>query len=333
MRTLLLSLTAHCALLPAALASCSVFEEEGPNNASVTTIYQSNISTSWLENISRRPNGMLVVTRADVPEVWTINVTNGSSHMAATIPNARNLFGITDIEKDVFAIVAGNVSLATATPENGTFSVWKVDFNSDKPAISIIAAINNATWLNGMTTFRNDTSTLVLIADTSQGVIYRLNVDTGNYSIALADQTMRPDPNQPLPIGVNGVKVLDNYVYYTSSTQQVFVRVPVNEEASATGSFESIASGFSQDDFFLSQTGIAYIETHEQNSVVRVTPDGQISRVAGGQFSTLIPGPTASYLDYEECTLYVTTNGGRDAPVLGSYSEPAKVVAIKLGND
>ena len=141
---------------------------------------------------------------------------------------------------------------------------------------------------------------------------------------------MLPAEGQVLPLGINGLKLLDNYIYYSSTTRMEFCRVRVNQDATAAGDYEVIASGFLPDNLDVATDGTAYIATDPQNSVVRITPYGQISLVAGGQLSTLMPGATSCRLSADGKILYVGTSGGQVAPVLGTFQEPGKVVQITL---
>ncbi|KAJ5111995.1 hypothetical protein N7532_000040 [Penicillium argentinense] len=333
-------------VLPQALASLPMFYSESANpyrndepNVKVETLYQFPENESWVDNIVLRPDGNLLLTRLDAPEVWLVDTTSGNATLAHSFANATSCFGIAEIDDDVFAVVVGNFSTKTYAPTPGSFSVQKLDFkkinaSSDErvlsaAAVSHIAALPEAQALNGMTSFTKD-SHLVLIADSPKGAVWKVNTETGEYAVALNDTTMMPAKGQALPLGINGLKLVDGYVYYSSTTRMEFCRVKVNEEAKAVGDYEVIASGFLPDNMDVAPDGTAYIATDPQNSVVRVTPYGQISLVAGGQLSTEMPGPTSCRLTEDRKTLYVGTSGGQVAPVAGTFMEPGKVVKITM---
>ncbi len=74
----------------------------------------------------------------------------------AEIPAATGLLGIAEIEKDVFYVVAGNISATLLIPTAGNFSVWRVDINMFKPNKSLakvqrVVEIPQAKFLNGAT--------------------------------------------------------------------------------------------------------------------------------------------------------------------------------------
>lgn len=316
----------------------SPYPNEQPN-VKVDTLFQFPNNGSWIDNIVLRRDGSLLLTRLDVPEVWSVDTETGNSTMVYSFPNATSCFGISEIDDDVFAVVVGNFSTTTYQPTAGSFSVQKLEFQdgsaneetrvADSAVATHIVSLPEAQALNGMTSFTKE-SHLVLIADSPKGVVWKVNTETGDHSVALNDTTMMPAEGVALPLGINGLKVVDEYLYYSSTTRMQFCRVKVNKDAEAAGDYQVIASGFLPDNMDVATDGTAYIATDPQNSVVRVTPYGQIALVAGGQLSTQLPGATSTRLTPDGKTLYVGTSGGQVAPVLGTFKEPAKVVKISL---
>lgn len=316
--------------------SSSPYRNDAPT-VKVETLFQFPNNGSWVDNLALRSDGSILLTRLDTPEVWSVDATSGNATLVHSFANATSCFGISEIDDDVFAVVVGNFSTKTYQPTPGSFTVQQLDFNNvdateneegtQMATVSHIAALPEAQALNGMASFTKE-SHLVLIADSPKGVAWKLNTQTGEYSVALNDTTMLPAAGQALPLGVNGLKLVDDYIYYSSTTRMQFGRVKVNQDATPAGDYEIIASGFLPDNLDVTSDGTAYIATDPQNSVVRITPYGQISLVAGGQLSTQMPGPTSCRLSADGKTLYVGTSGGQVAPVLGTFMEPAKVVKI-----
>lgn len=304
-------------------------EIDSSTNQSVSTVYQFPNVGSWIEGIAVRPNGNILVTRTDTPELWSIDPNSHTASLVYTFPNVTSTVGITAIGDDVYAVGTGIIDLSTTVATTGSFVIWKVDLTSDTPQVTTIKAIPEAGSLDGMAYLDRGLNTNLLIADTLEGVIWRLNPQSGNYSVALNDSSMLPAEGSA-PIGVNGVRVVGNYVYYTSSTQQKFCRVAVADDGSAAGPFEVIATGFFQDGFAIAPDGTAYIATHPQNTVVKVTPQGEASVYAGDLNSTEVAGSTD--VQFGNCgyqVIYVATNGAQDSPVNGTFTEPAKVVMIQ----
>ncbi|CAI7578448.1 unnamed protein product [Penicillium palitans] len=337
------------AILPVALGSWPFFDtskeisevpyrNEQPN-VKVEDVFQFPNNGSWIDNMVVRSDGHLLFTRLDTPEVWIFNTTSGNATLAYSFPNVTSCFGISEIDDDIFAVVVGNFSSKTFQPGAGSFSLHKLDFTKfeaegseralESPKASEIVAMPDADGPNGMVTFSRE-SNLVLIADSPKGIIWKVDTKTGDYSVALNHTTMAPAEGQALPLGVNALTVFGDYVYYTGNTRMVYCKVKVDKDVKPIGDFEIIASGFLPDNIEMTADGTAYIPTAPQNSVVRLTPSGQISLVAGGQVSTQLAGASSVRLSKDRQILYVGTNGGQIAPVLGSFIEPAKIVKISF---
>ncbi|KAF3407804.1 hypothetical protein EIK77_003847 [Talaromyces pinophilus] len=300
--------------------------------ASPFTVFQYPDNGTWVASIANRPNNDLVITRTDVPEVWTINVNEGTAQLAATISNANNLIGISSIDDDEYIVIAGNLDTATLAPEAGSFSAWKVSIESDgNGTASLIADIPEAQFLHGVVTFQKTRDTVyVLIADAGQGAIYKLDTTTGDYSIVIQDDGLA---------GVNNLRMQNGYLYFTATQNKVFGRVPVDlEEGTADGAIEVILNDQTlvPDGFALAPNGsVAFMATFVQNSIITVDLDNEdhpISIIYGSINSTDIAGPTTVQFvqngPWE--TLYIATNGGQTAPVGGSFIEPAKIAGLYL---
>jgi sugar lactone lactonase YvrE len=298
---------------------------------SISTVYQFSNAKSWVEGIAIRPNGQILVTRTDVPELWLIDPKAHSASLVYTFPDATSTVGIAAISPDVYAVGAGIVDLATTVATPGSFVIWTVDLRKHTPNVKILKAIPESQSLSGMALYRSGrNSSVLLVADTAKGVIWRLNPQSGAYSVAISDPTMLPVPNLP-PIGINGIKVLGNTLFYTSSTQQVYCQVALNPDGSAAAPVKVIASGFFQDGFTIRSDGTAFIATHPQNTILKVTLDGQTSVFAGDLNSTAVAGSTdVQFGNFKgQEVLYVTTNGAQSAPVNGTFTEPGKVVMVQ----
>ncbi|KAJ5824681.1 hypothetical protein N7447_007021 [Penicillium robsamsonii] len=303
----------------------------GYQSRPASTVFQLERNGSWFENLAVRSNGNILATRIDTPELWSIVQNSNSSHLGqATLlfrfPNAMSTMGITEIDHDVFAVISGNISLPSITPTQGSFVVWTVNVTGATPEAKVLAPLPKGQFLDGITKFSDD---LLLISDAAMGTIWCLNTTTGESSVALSHASMLPAAGQAVKVGVNGLKVLNSFVYYTSTSQEVYARIPVDGNATAVGPVEIITSGFTFDDFILTKDGTAYLSTNPQNELIKVSPRGRVRLFAGNQFMLSVGGSTAVAINREHSILYVTTSGAQFAPVAGKM-EPAKIVAIRL---
>ncbi|KAF7547853.1 hypothetical protein G7Z17_g7438 [Cylindrodendrum hubeiense] len=306
--------------------------------ASVKTIFQLSSQPTWFENISIRSNGAVLATRLDVPEVWAIDPATSTGSSLIRLPLAEDdptnaLTGICELSPDIFAIGAGVYDMAGGTgPKPGSFSVWLADLTGDKPRVSKVADTPEIVMINGMATWDEQTA---LVTDCLSGKIYKLDISSGSYSIALEDETMTTPPNAPFPICINGIKVhrtpAQAYVYYTTTTRQSVYRLPVTSALESAGPAETLASGLLPDDLAVAQDGTVYVCTNTTNTVVRIPPGGgEAVTIAGGESEMAVAGSTSCVFGEGEKVLYVATAGGIMAPVDGK-SEPAKIVEVRLG--
>ncbi|KAH8898358.1 hypothetical protein GQ53DRAFT_636260 [Thozetella sp. PMI_491] len=302
--------------------------------SSTRVVFQFPHKGSWLENIAVRSDGALLVTRVDVPEVWVIDPAAGTGEMLLTVPSpATSITGITELSPDVFALGVGQYDMAAGAIQ-GSFEVWVFNLasgpDSAQSTLRKVCAVPDAGLLNGLTTWDNDT---VLAVDSTHGPVYKISVASGTFEITLNDEVQTPGPNAFIPIGINGIKVRDGYVYFTNSARTSFYRVPVDSSVKPTGPVEVVVSGFPTDDFVFDTDGTAYITTHPTNTIVKVAPGASESiTVAGKSDSLEVGGATACAFgrrEDDQRILYVVTSGALAAPVNGEV-EPAKVVAIDL---
>ncbi|RAH75407.1 uncharacterized protein BO66DRAFT_445140 [Aspergillus aculeatinus CBS 121060] len=196
-----------------------------------------------------RKNGMVLTTRLDVPQ--PLEVTPSGHAMPR---------------------------LSTLSPA--------VDLASSEPNVSVIAKVVEADFFNGLALLDRDT---LLSTDSAWGVVYRVKISTGNYSVVLSDPvTMLSPKDSPKPVGVNGLKVHGKYVYYSSTTEMVLARVPFNKDAQPPGPIEIVTGGFTPDDLLLTKNGTAYVTTSAENGLLKVEPSGRVTAVAGALFSTTL---------------------------------------------
>ena len=132
-----------------------------------------------------------------------------------------------------------------------------------------------------------------------------------------------PWPPQP---GVNGVRcgTTTGYLYYTSTAQKVFMRVPVDPATlDPSGGAEFVAAIDNGDDFCIDEdAGFAYVTRHHANTLDRVplTPrhGSEVRHLPGDPFDPVIVGPSSAHWGTEPGdeakVIYVITDGGTTAP-------------------
>jgi hypothetical protein len=138
-----------------------------------------------------------------------------------------------------------------------------------------------------------DNPEIVLVADAGRGIVWRLNINSGDYSIAVQDASFDAN-NSALPLGVDGIRRLDDHLYFTNLGSGFFGRLTIDAWGSATGPIEVVANLTYPDDFALALDGTAYIVG--ANMLTRVSPSGDLSVLAGGVNDTTLEGATSAQL-------------------------------------
>jgi hypothetical protein len=208
-----------------------------------------------------------------------------------------------------------------------------VDFNTSPPEISKAADILESGLLNGLTTLPGVPDT-ILIADSTLGAVWKLNIKTGVYSIVIQIPDMSAPPEAALSIGINGLRVRDDYLYFTNTGSISFLRVKIMPEGTVFpgATVETLYVGDTGvDDFAFDKDGTAFIDTNSGNTVVAVGQDGKSVIVAGALGQLTVAGDTSAVFGRGrgDCDiLYVATCGGLASPVNGTVTEPGKVVGI-----
>lgn len=338
-------------------------EAAPPPKPFVKTLYQYPLGT-WIENIAVRASGELLLTLLNTPHVDQIdpslpNPAPTRAHDFAGVPKAASVFGIAEIDPDVFAVAVGNYSMETG-PEPGSWGVWRLDLktncNSNGPAadVLLIADIPDALLLNGMcsvpgshdetTTGNPERPSDILVGDLRQGLIYHVDTVTSSYRIAIND-TLTAAVTLPI-LGLAGVNGLHtdpadpSTLYFANTGQNVFARVAIDPATgAATDESELVASildasTMEYDDFAIRGNDI-YLVTGAGNSVEKLCladgkPRGRII-VAGHLNSTEIAEPTACAFGRTAAdahVLYVVTAGGLATPINGTVTVGAQVLAL-----
>ncbi|KAG8161728.1 hypothetical protein KVR01_008715 [Diaporthe batatas] len=220
-----------------------------------------------LENIAVRPNGQLLVTNMNSPNLYAVDPAAKKVSTAVAVSGASGMSGIGEISPDVFVVIGGS--------PQGT-AVHKIDFTGGAaPQATLIKKIPDAKNMNGLAVFDNDT---VLLADAGRGNVVRLTVSTGESAVAISDPTMAP--SGPVGFGIDGIKyeAATGTVWYTNIFKNSFHKVPVDAAARPAGAVSTLWTNLMGDDLCFGNNGRLYITTNSgANQVVEFDPAGSAS--------------------------------------------------------
>jgi hypothetical protein len=288
--------------------------------------------TYFLENLAVREDESTLITAILQKELWWVPPAKPGEVVEPVLVHTFDhpVTGIAEIAPDVYIV---NLTEAYTTYES---HLVRIDFTGWKPGSpvspeTIYTFDERVRGLNGSCLLAPN---VLVIADCFAGLIWRIDLaDAGRRATArvwLADDTMADDPDSGVPPppqpGVNGLRygAQTGYLYYTSTAQKVFMRVPVDPSTlDPAGPAQFVAAIDNADDFCLDEdAGFAYVTRHRANTIDRVPlaprHGSEVRHIAGDPFDETLVGPSSAAwgrgpTDHGRVA-YVTTDGGTTAP-------------------
>lgn len=295
----------------------------------------------FLENLAVRADGSILVTAVLQRELWWVPAARPGETVEPVLVHTFDhpVTGIAEVAADVFVV---NLTEGYTTHES---HLVRVDLNGWTPGRPISPEIiytfdDRVRALNGSCLLG---PTTLLVADCFAALIWRVDITDGARRVAarvwLSHDTMADDPDSGVPPppqpGVNGVRYgpRSGHVYYTSTAQQVFMRVGVDPDTlDPVGLPEFVAAIDNADDFCIDENaGFAYVTRHRANTIDRVALEprhgSEVRHLAGDPFDESLVGPSAVAWgrapgEYGRVA-YVTTDGGTTAPPDGIVRKAA----------
>ena len=314
--------------------------------AQLTTVAQFPAGY-FLENVAVRADGSMLVTAVNKKGLWYVPAPTRGIPVQPLLLHTFDQppFDIVETTRDVFYVDTTNYLTDHAS------YLQRVDLRHWKPGMPVLVqpvlkfpfpvlALNGADLL---------APNVILVADSGAGLIWRVDLSAegtkGTARVWLKDPSMNTTVSglrnkQP---GINGLEYVEktHFLYYTSTAQQLFMRVRVDPTTlNPAGDPELVATGSLWDDFAIDEhAGVAYITTHRQNTIERVPLDPHSCQArqteAGISFDERLAGPSdfawGRGAEDMGSVAYVTTDGGVTAPPDGVV-RPAKVLRIVLPN-
>lgn len=300
----------------------------------------------WLENLEVAPNGDLFMTTmwpsASLYKLRDPSSPDPQATLVHTFPDAQGLSGITATGERCYAVVAAQYSALTAVVP-GSAAIWSIQVPADgsAPVTRKITDLPEGGFLNGATTVPQPAdcgcrcNSTVLVSDSFNGQVWRIDTKTGAYDVAAKVPEMDPIEGADLPFGVNGIRIMNGHLYWANSNQLKIFRVAVDAAGAAVAGapVETVATVEAAfiDDFDVDASGTIWLTTNADNKVLAIRPDGAWEVAVGGAGDMTVAGDSAAKFGRgraDRQTLYVTTSGASAVPVNGTITEPAKVVAI-----
>ena len=288
---------------------------------------------TWIENLAVRQNGHILATEDSKPRIYEIDpFSNRSATIIHEFNETASVLGIAEVLPDVFFVCTANYS-SKKLQGYGEAYIFKIDmrhFSADVPdsaKVSKIASVPEAGALDGLV-YLGEESRLLLIGDFLQGVVWSVNIDSGEVQVPINNTY-----TQSTGFSVNGLRLYRDSLYFTNSQKETLVKVPINSYGEPVGDFTVLASGgFTPDDFAINSQGDAYVAsfTIGKNGLVFIPHDGGNATYIAG-----MAGPTSCAFGRtaaDRDTLYVGTSGGDYKYLTGQrVTVSGKILKIEVG--
>ena len=197
-------------------------------------------------------------------------------------------------------------------------------------APTLVANFPLSGLLNGFTTL-DSRKALILVADAGKGWVWRLNVWTGAKTVVISDPLTQIADATKKPIGVNGLKLHDGFLYWSNINQELLAKTPITKDGLPTGASSMVTHYATPDDILF------LFAFHEfdgvlaaGNDTIRVS-DGTEVRVLSD--SDLLKGSTAVAVGRRlgrNGKFFVSTSGGIAQYADGDITVPGKVVSVEF---
>ncbi|TKA37004.1 hypothetical protein B0A54_11368 [Friedmanniomyces endolithicus] len=287
-----------------------------PNDDAVAVVWQFP-NTTWIENLAVRQTGDILCTSLSRDAVFMVNPFKHTESTVVHFEPGNGALGIAEISNDVFVVVTCQVDLATSSGVPGSAAAWTLDMNAwtlgADDAVTLIASLTDVGLPDGVVALSEPG--VVLIADAGKGLVWKLDANTGQYTIVIEDDIFISS-NPHIPLGVDGVHIVNEYLYFTNLGDNILGRVSIDTAGAATDEIEIVAVMPAPDDFALTADGTAYVAG--ANQLHRVLPTGKVDVLAGGINDTTLEGATSAQFGRtrdDAGVLYIGTNGGLLVPV------------------
>jgi hypothetical protein len=333
---------------------------ENTRRAKLITIASFPINY-FVENMAVRADSSILVTVANRNQLWYIPPRDANVPVEPvllfTFP--QSAMGIVEAEPDIFYIATSPVIAYQAAILSGRLFashesyLYRLDMRdwahgmSVKPEL-VLQFPEPVRGLNGSCMIA---SNIILVADCFASLIWRVDLPSGagkaTARVWLKHESMATDPGGPFPDqpGVNGVGYASktNYLYYTTTAQELFMRVRVDPDSHDPASQpEFVAGGMMGDDFCIDEcAGVAYIATHRQNTIDRVSLEPSENSylrysVAGKPFTEQLIGPTKGAWgrgagEYGRVAYFQADGGTKSPPIAaGGIARAATMLRVEF---
>ena len=295
--------------------------------------------TTYLQDVLVASNGDIYMTTvspdASIYSVSGATTTSPTTSLVYRFDDMNAATGIIETRPGVFTFLAGRQS-SVGVGILGTFGVYELDTRHGKPIVTELVHIPDGGLIVGVIPIPGVPDAL-LVSDSTLGKLWRVNTATREYEQVLEDASMKPPPWAPAPFGIGVIQLRKGYLYFVVCFEALIYRIRFTDDGyPAPGAKVELVLAFRSIfmDHFVIGPGdddTIWAQTNADNRLIAMTPDGNVTVVAGAPDEVTIAGDVAGAfgrLPGDQNTLYVVTSGGMLNPINGTYFEGGKIVAI-----
>ncbi|KAH9993905.1 hypothetical protein F4779DRAFT_608482 [Xylariaceae sp. FL0662B] len=185
-------------------------------------------SDSWFEGFAARPNGKILASRLDEPELYTFKAEDpdATPQLLHTFEEANGLINICAIpgSHDEYLVLSGIVDLGQIQFEQ--FIVWRVKLDPDDsrpPEVTKITEVLDTGFCIGIIPV---SERVVLIPDSFKNCIWRVDIQTGKSDLLVADDSMKVASDADF-FGLNRLRITEHFIWFTNTSMGMLCRIPI----------------------------------------------------------------------------------------------------------
>ena len=271
-------------------------------------------SAAATENIAQAPDGSIYVTGMDDKVLWKVT-TSGQVEKFADVPGVNQVLGVAPSDNGVvvtaFLRPFRRPAPAPAQPPAAGAAppapALQIDFSDVGTEVLVFDKNGKVTAtipgqkgqaFNGITAVGKGK---FLIADSNAGTIWQVDASKKQIEPWIKDDVLAPAGN--VPIGANGVKARNGWVYVSVTGKGAIYRVQMDSNGRPQGTLKLFSEGFRPDDFDVAKDGSIY--SSSGTTMFKVSPDGQVSK-----YLENVPGGPATLVSGDGKWVYWPTRGG-----------------------
>ena len=267
-----------------------------------------------VENLAVRSNGEILVTvSSPVAAVYQVSPSNAYPPIrVASFPKSKGAFGIVELGSNKFYVATSSSTTKNVVAKSShlfeiDMSAFKASQGKPLPSTSIrrVADLPNARFPNGVTAATSPSSSVILVADSRVGCVWRVDSKSGDVT-RINEATGSFESLDGTSLGINGVKVVkilgQRFLFYTNTATSSVYKVLIKPLGALNGPVMRISSSdaVTYDDFDVTSDGDVYV----------VSPGGGLYNYASGSGPDDggDPAPLASLVDTSTGALRTPTS-------------------------